>query len=93
MGLIKKIFGAGGEAKSPPASQPGFRESETTVEKAKERNAPRRELIHLVLRETMRRHGIPSDWVGCRILSVVTRQHKSGMHVQFIVHKGDEELI
>ena len=94
MGLMKKIFGAGGETKpSGAASLPAFRESETTVEKAKERNAPRRELIHVVLRETMRRHGIPSDWVGCRILSVVTRQHKSGMHVQFIVHKGDEQLI
>jgi hypothetical protein len=94
MGLMKKIFGTGGDAKPPgTASLPAFRESETTVEKAKERNAPRRELIHVVLRETKRRHGIPSDRVGCRSLSVVTRQHKSGMHVQFIVHKGDEQLI
>ena len=96
MGLMKLLFGPiGGGPKPPPSppSVPAFRESETTVEKAKERNAPRRELVHVVLRETMRRHGIPSDWVGCRILSVVTKQHKSGMHVAFIVHRGDEQLL
>ena len=41
----------------------------------------------------MRRHGIPSDWIDCRILSVVTRQRMSGMHVQFIVRKAQTRML
>jgi hypothetical protein len=92
MGLIKKIFGGTGEAKasSPPQD---FQDSGPDADRQKVRNAPRRELIHTVLRETMRKHGIPSDWIGCRVLSVVTKQQKAGVHVQFIVRKGDQQLI
>jgi hypothetical protein len=46
-----------------------------------------------VLRDTMRKHAIPSDWIDCRVLSVVTRKHKAGMHVQFIVRQGEEQLL
>ena len=95
MGLIKKIFGADKgssdsmqfrESKSAPMGQP-------SVGRTVSENAPRRDLVQVVLRETMRKHGIPTDWIDCRTLSVLTRQHKQGMHVQFIVRKGDEQLL
>jgi hypothetical protein len=93
MQLIKKLFGR------PPASVPGpgpetsqFHESETTTEQGS-RNAPRRELVQVVLRDTMRRHGIPSSWIDCRILSVVSRSSMSGMHVQLIVRDGVDRLL
>lgn len=94
MGLMKKIFGGRTQARSPGASTQ-FAESQnaTSLDKTKSRNAPRRELVKLVLRETMRKHGIPSDWIDCRALSVLTRQHKSGMHVQFMVRKADQQLL
>src|SRR4030095_16135519 len=41
----------------------------------------------------MRKQGIPSDWIDCRILSAQTRQGKAGMHVQFVVLQGDEQLL
>jgi hypothetical protein len=94
MGLLKKIFGGGTDAAAdtqPPSSQ--FHESETTAQQAGSSNAPRRELVQVVLRDTMRKHGIPSDWMDCRVLSVVTRQRVSGMHVQFIVSKGQTRLL
>jgi hypothetical protein len=93
MGLIGKIF-KGDAGASVPASQV-FAESQvqTSLEQTKARNAPRRDLVKVVLRETMRRHGIPSDWLECRSLSVLTRHHKSGMHVQFLVRQGDHELL
>jgi hypothetical protein len=101
MGLIKKFFGTGGgaaEAKPSgvsPSSMSHFAESQSasSLEKTKSRNAPRRDLVKVVLRETMRKHGIPSDWIECRALSVLTRQHKSGMHVQFLVRKADQQLL
>jgi hypothetical protein len=41
----------------------------------------------------MRRHGIPSNWIECRILPVVTRSQKTGLHVQFIVRDGLDRLL
>ncbi|HSV36573.1 MAG TPA: hypothetical protein VLI46_13505 [Ramlibacter sp.] len=92
MGLINKLFG-GKEDKLAQSVPSQFKESLTAVEQTKSRNAPRRELVQVVLRDTMRKHGIPTDWIDCRILSVMTRQHKSGVHVQFLVRKGDDQLL
>lgn len=92
MGLLNKLFGGrdAGEMRSPSSQ---FHESETTAQQAGSSNAPRRELVQVVLRDTMRKHGIPSDWIECRILSVVTRKQVSGMHVQFIVGKAQSGLL
>ena len=92
MGLMKKIFG-GEHGASASSKHTGFKDSISTTEKSTSRNAPRRELVQVVLRDTMRKNGIPSDWIECRILSVISHQHKSGMHVQFLVRKGDEQLL
>jgi hypothetical protein len=56
------------------------------------RNGPRRELLQVVLRDTMRRHGIPSDWIECRLLSVVSAAKGTGMHVLLVVKQGDDRL-
>jgi hypothetical protein len=98
MGLIKKIFGGESATDSRPNSAHSstqFAESQsaTSLDKTKSRNAPRRDLVKVVLRETMRKHGIPTDWIDCRSLSVLTKAHKSGMHVQFLVRKADEDLL
>jgi len=92
MGLIKKIFGGGtnGAGAAVESSQP--HEAQKATDQAKARDI-RRELVQVVLRDTMRKHGVPSDWVDCRLLSVKNRQHKAGMHVQFLVRKGDEQLL
>lgn len=98
MGLMKKIFGSASGATGAANTGAGaatsqFRESEVAGGHGKSRNGPRRELVQVVLRDTMRKHGIPSDWIDCRVLSVMTRQHKSGVHVQFVVRKGDDQLL
>ena len=91
MQLIKKMFGRG------PGTGPGtetaqFQDSEDSID-AQSRSAPRRELVQVVLRDSMRRHGIPSAWIDCRILSVVTRSQRTGMHVQLIVRDGIDRLL
>jgi hypothetical protein len=93
---MQKLFGGGsGKGRKDARGAPQFAESRvpTSLEQTKSKNAPRRELVKLVLRETMRKHGIPSDWMDCRALSVLTHQHKSGMHVQFLVLTGDHQLL
>lgn len=94
MQLIKKMFGrAPGTDPAPGSESAQFRESEDSSSESGSRNAPRRELVQVVLRDSMRRHGIPSAWIDCRILSVVTRSQRSGMHVQFIVRDGIDRLL
>lgn len=91
MGLINRILGK--DKEPPSASRPAEADDPTAVDQAPARNVRRRDLVRIALRETMRHHGIPSDWIDCRTLSVLTRQHKSGMHVQFLVRKSDQQLL
>ncbi|MBA3773678.1 MAG: hypothetical protein H0X13_14680 [Ramlibacter sp.] len=70
-----------------------LREDEDLVQQAKTPGTPRRELVQVVLRETMRRHGVPSDWIDCRVLPVMHRHEKAAVHVQFLVRKGDQQLL
>ena len=95
MGLIGRIFGGrgGGEGGGPSSTQ--FRESEPDSSGSEEgsRNAPRRELIQVILRDTMRRHGIPSDWIECRMLSTVNRIGRHGLHVNFVVKQAHDRLL
>ncbi|MBI5277065.1 MAG: hypothetical protein HY854_11445 [Burkholderiales bacterium] len=93
MGLLKKLFG-GGKEMPPGAGEDTEQgdESEATTEMSS-RNAPRREVVQVVLRETMRRHGIPSDWIECRILSVASASRGPGMHVLLAVRDGQDRLV
>jgi hypothetical protein len=94
MGLLRKFFRDKENPEAPGHSSPAssqFHESETTQHGS--RNAPRRELVQVVLRDTMRMHGIPSDWIECRILSVVSRSSVSGVHVTFIIRDGEDRLL
>ncbi|HVE53703.1 MAG TPA: hypothetical protein VNB23_10010 [Ramlibacter sp.] len=95
MGLIGRIFGNGKERDGTgAAATTQFHESEPdSGDSQGSRNATRRELVQVVLRDTMRKHGVPSDWVECRILSTVTRSGRSGLHVNFVVRKAHDRLI
>lgn len=96
MGLIDRIFKGGKEkgADGPTHASTQFHESEPdSGGSQQERNAPRRELVQVVLRDTMRKHGIPSDWVECRILSTISRSGRRGLHVNFVVRQAHERLL
>lgn len=92
MGLIKKIFGEKPARETgTPSSQ--FTESEDTTGQPGSKNATRRELVQVVLLETMRRHGIPSDWMECRVLSIVSKSAMPGLHVTLVVKQGHPRLL
>lgn len=93
MGLIGRIFGNGKE-REPGSTSTQFHESEPdSGDSQPTRNGPRRELVQVVLRDTMRKHGIPSDWIECRVLSAVTRSGRSGLHVNFVVRQAHDRLL
>jgi hypothetical protein len=96
MGLLKRIFGSNGTQHDPDGageSQQFHETGSTSNEAEASRNAPRRELIQVVLRDTMRKHGIPSDWLDCRILSTISRSGRAGLHVNFVVRQAHEQLL
>jgi hypothetical protein len=93
MGLIDRIFG-NARQREPGTASTQFHESEPDSDDPQgSRNAPRRELVQVVLRDTMRKHGIPSDWIECRILSASTRSGRTGLHVNFVVRQAHDRLI
>ncbi|HSV44381.1 MAG TPA: hypothetical protein VLJ58_01215 [Ramlibacter sp.] len=93
MSLMRRIFGGGKPPARPPAgASTQFHESQDSTAQGS-RSAPRRELVKVVLRDTLRRHGIPSDWIDSRILSVVSQSKVSGLHLHFIVRQGHERLL
>ncbi|MES2938756.1 MAG: hypothetical protein V4864_13805 [Pseudomonadota bacterium] len=94
MGLIGKLFRNkdGAPTTTTPPLSAQFQESEPHSG-APSKTARRRELVQVVLRETVRQHGIPSDWIDCRVLSVVGSAASSGVHVTFIVRQGEDTLL
>jgi hypothetical protein len=94
MGLIDRIFGGGKEREGAATTSTQFHESEPdTSDSQPSRNAPRRELVQVILRDTMRKHGIPSDWIECRMLSTVSRSGRKGLHVNFVVRQAHDRLV
>ena len=96
MGLIDRIFGSDKGREGTPASASAstqFQESEADSDQPASRNGPRRELVQVVLRDTMRKHGIPSDWIECRVLSTIGRNGRHGLHVNFVVKQAHDKLL
>lgn len=94
MSLIQKLFGRKAGAAPPAAPESDrFQDSDSTTTEQASRNAPRRELVLVVLRDTVRRHGIPQGWVECHILSTVTRKGTSGLHVQLVLRDAQDRLL
>ncbi len=96
MSLFKKMF-----RDKPPASVYSSRNSRpldgtddsTDDSGPVSRGNSRREIVHVVLRETMRQHGIPSDWIECRTLSMVSGSRSTGTYVTLIVRGGHDRLL
>jgi len=96
MGLLNRIFRP--DAKPADSALPSatrFQDTDSGSEddQAEARLTVRRELVQVTLRETMRRHAVPSDWLDLRMLPVVNRKGKQGMHVQLVVKQGQGSLL
>src|SRR6185436_9135392 len=95
MGLLDRIFanrgtGAGAQAAAQPTE---FKDSERNSDAGDTKESHRRELLQVVLRETMRQHGVPSDWIEFRILNGIQPNRNPGLHAEFIVRDGQDRLL
>ena len=56
-------------------------------------NATRRQLVQMMLRDGLRKHGIPSGWVECRMLVVNSRSRGTGLYVRLVMRHWDMLLL
>ncbi len=96
--LISKLFGFRPPSPLERASQPDFavsrmvEESPMTIEDGSD-NALRRQLVHVLLRDVLRRHGIPGPLIECQMLVVSSRSRGPGMYVRLVLKQWDERLV
>lgn len=56
-------------------------------------HAARKDLLRLVLRETLTRNGIPTRWIGAEVLRATMRDREPGVHLRFLVREWDPRLL
>lgn len=92
MNFLKRIF-----ASSNPASQPAPHSvpasSLNTLSPMSQENSSRRELLRLVLRDTLNRAGIPTSWIGADLLAATSRGREPGIHVRLLLKQWDPRLM
>lgn len=109
MSLIDRIFGRTGPAQRPSHSQPHAHSqphsqsaphsnlssvhSQMTPQAIASQNATRRELLRVVLRDTLQRHGIPAAWIAAEVLSSTSRAGERGVHWRLMIKHWDPRLL
>ena len=103
---ISKLFGR--KAAAPPAADKGTLptpapraarpapagdlDNPLTIEDNSD-NATRRQLVQMMLRDVLRKHGIPPGWVECRMLVVNSRSRGPGLYVRLVMRHWDMLLL
>jgi len=91
MGLFKKIFRNEGAASSSAPLSTQYHDSDGGVSTGQPTpESARRETLHMVLSDSIRRHGIPSGWLDCEILPGAGAAR---MHLHLIVRQGHDRLL
>jgi hypothetical protein len=102
MNIIRRLLGmqlaeaADTQARADAEAQsPGHTdfEAESRFVEQGSRNDTRRELIRVVLRDTLRRHGIPADWLRGEMLTVASRERQTVMHLRLVLLHWDARLL
>lgn len=81
---------------SPEAvdSRPASHSAPLTVSPSVQPHADiQRELVRVVLKDTMRRHGIPSEWLACEVNTVASGTPAEALHIQLILVQWHELLL
>jgi hypothetical protein len=91
---LQHLFGIKSHAHAKPAhaaSEPP-REGPATIEDGSA-NSLRRQLIQVLLKDSMRRHGIPIHWLDCQMLLVSSASRGEGMYLRIIMKQWDLRML
>ncbi|MEO8389347.1 MAG: hypothetical protein ABI893_01065 [Polaromonas sp.] len=90
--LIASLFGSPSPAASSKRPGSSSRDNPLTIEDGSD-NATRRQLVQVLLRDAMRKYGIPPRWIDCQMLLVSSRSRGPGMYVRLVVRQWDDRLM
>lgn len=91
MNLIRRLFGATPQA-VPATDEPASGDHPLTIEDGSD-NAMRRQLVQVLLRDLLRKHGIAPQWIELQMLVVSRSSRGSGLYVRLILRHWDERLM
>ncbi|WP_411878700.1 hypothetical protein [Polaromonas sp. YR568] len=90
--LISSLFGRSHHAAAPKRTPASARDNPLTIEDGSD-NATRRQLVQVLLRDALRKYGIPPRWIDCQMLLVDSRSKGPGMYVRLVVRQWDDRLM
>ncbi len=90
--LLQRLLGHTAPPSRPAHSQPAGMDSPPTITDGSE-NATRRQLVQVLLRDLLRRSGIPPQWLECQMLVVSSRSKGAGIHVRIVAKHWDPRLM
>ena len=96
MGLIARLFGSKKPSSVPPTSRMHSQISSSGFSQQHAAASPgttRRELLRVVLRDTLNRHGIPSSWIAAEVLTTTSRTGERGVHWRLLIKHWDPRLL
>ena len=85
----KPVVAAKKTVKSLPAEN---QDSSHTIEDNSD-NGTRRRLVQMLLRDGLRQHAIPADWVECQMMAINSRSRGPGMYVRLVMRQWDLRLL
>lgn len=88
MGFINRLLGASKPAEAQPTRMP----TQLPVPPGADQNTTRRELLRVVLRDTLARHGIPAAWIGSDVFTS-TRGREPGVHLRLVLKHWEPRLL
>lgn len=71
------------------APNPG---SPSTIQEGSE-NAIRRQLVQVLLRDVIRKNGIPPQWIDLQMLVVSSSSRGAGLYVRLVIKRWDQRLM
>lgn len=97
MGMLDLLLGK----KQPPAKSRNSRSAPNSTQFVASQQAPnsnspttvRKDLLKLVLRETLTRNGIPQAWVAADMLRTTSPRREQGIHMRFLVRTWEPRLV
>ena len=97
MGMLDLLLGK----KQPPAKSRNSRSAPNSTQFVASQQAPisnspntvRKDLLKLVLRETLTRNGVPQSWVAADMLRTTSPRREQGIHMRFLVRTWEPRLM
>lgn len=93
--FFKKLFSSTGMNQSPAgnSSLPNSRIQHQSILHDGSETATRGQLVQIMMRDLVRKSGIPPGWVQCQLQVVTSRTRGEGIFVRLVVKQWDERLM